>query len=169
VHADPLPVSSSASTSFPLTDDGPQTSIPASTGVYNDTLTVLADPLPGVDPTGHIYAYTSQLDKNMQQTGIIRPANAAAHHIVAANDPRAAAARGILAGAGIGIDDAVNGVYLPAKQNVPNPTGADVHSTLHTDAYYNEVQLRLTRRGNQSVQGILQQIRQELQAGTFPH
>jgi hypothetical protein len=56
VHADPLAVTSSASTSFPLADEGPQTSIPASTGVYNDTLNVLADPLPGVDSTGHIYA-----------------------------------------------------------------------------------------------------------------
>ncbi|RIK26336.1 MAG: hypothetical protein DCC55_40030, partial [Chloroflexi bacterium] len=54
VHADPLPVSSSASTSFPLVDGGPETSIPASTGVFNDTLNVLADPLPGVDPRGHI-------------------------------------------------------------------------------------------------------------------
>ena len=126
-------------------------------------------PLPEVEPSGHVYAYSSRLDRNMQQAGIVRPANAAAHHIVAQNDPRAAAARGVLAGAGIGVDDAVNGVYLPATQNLPNPTGADVHSTLHTDAYYNEVQLRLTRRGNQSVQGVLQQIRKELQAGTFPH
>lgn len=60
VHADPLPVTSSASTSFPLADGGPQTSIPASTGVFNNTLNVLADPLPEVDPTGYIY--TSQND-----------------------------------------------------------------------------------------------------------
>jgi hypothetical protein len=43
-----------SSTSFPLADGGPQTSIPPSTGVYNNTLNLLADPLPGVDPTGHI-------------------------------------------------------------------------------------------------------------------
>jgi hypothetical protein len=169
VHGDPLPVTSSASTSFPLADGGPETSIPASTGLFNDTLNVLADPLPGVDPTGHIYAYTSQLDKNMQAAGIVRPTDTAAHHIVAANDPRAARARGILAGAGIGINDAVNGVYLPANQNAPNPTGANVHSPLHTRRYHQEVETRLLNRGNQSVQSVLQQIRQDLQNGTFPY
>jgi RHS repeat-associated protein len=56
VHADPLPVSSSASTSFPLTDGGPETAIPPSTAADHDRLDVLADPLPGVEPTGHIYA-----------------------------------------------------------------------------------------------------------------
>jgi RHS repeat-associated protein len=48
-----------SSTSFPLADGGPQTSIPPSTGVYNNTLNVLADPLPVVDPTRHIYAASS--------------------------------------------------------------------------------------------------------------
>jgi RHS repeat-associated protein len=61
---DPLPsplesvtgqTSGASSTSFPLADGGPQTSIPASTGVFNNTLNVLAEPLPVVDPTGHIY------------------------------------------------------------------------------------------------------------------
>jgi RHS repeat-associated protein len=63
-QADPLPppleavagqAAGASTTSFPLADGGPQTSIPASTGVYNNTLNVLTDPLPGVDPTAHIY------------------------------------------------------------------------------------------------------------------
>jgi hypothetical protein len=60
VHADPLPVTSSASTSFPLADDGPQTSIPPSTGVYNDTLNILADPLPGVEVGNNIVIANTQ-------------------------------------------------------------------------------------------------------------
>jgi hypothetical protein len=164
----PLPVTASASTSFPLVVQGPETSIPASTGVFNDTLNVLADPLPAVEPTGHVYAYTSQLDKNMQQAGIVRPADTAAHHIVAKNAGGATRSQAILQQAGINVDDAVNGVYLPATQNVPNPTGANVHSTLHTLRYYQEVESRLVNRGNQSVQSVLQQIRQELLNGTFP-
>jgi hypothetical protein len=51
----PLPVAASASTSFPLAVQGPETSVPASTGVFNDTLNVLAEPLPAVEPTGHVY------------------------------------------------------------------------------------------------------------------
>jgi chaperonin cofactor prefoldin len=61
---DPLPAplesvtgqtSGASSTSFPLADSGPETSIPPSTGVYNNTLNVLTEPLPTSDPTGHIY------------------------------------------------------------------------------------------------------------------
>jgi hypothetical protein len=60
----------------------------------------------------------------------------AAHHIVAGGAPDAADARAVLARYGIDINDPVNGVWLPRNLSVPNPGGAAVHSTLHTDNYY---------------------------------
>ena len=53
---------------------------------------------------------SEELDRNMRAAGMTRPPNTATHHIVAWNDPRAAAARAILAAEGIPINDAVNGV-----------------------------------------------------------
>ncbi|MBK8214972.1 MAG: AHH domain-containing protein [Myxococcales bacterium] len=40
---------------------------------------------------------------------------------------------------GIGINDAANGVFLPATRAAPNEAGAAVHSTVHTNAYYQTV------------------------------
>jgi RHS repeat-associated protein len=62
VHADPLPVTSSAGASFPLADGGPQTSVPPSTGVDNDTLNLLADPLPTQQVGGNIVYSDSDSD-----------------------------------------------------------------------------------------------------------
>jgi A nuclease family of the HNH/ENDO VII superfamily with conserved AHH len=68
-----------------------------------------------------------------------RPGGTAAHHIVAGTDPRAAPARKVLKDHGIGINDAVNGVFLPRFESSPNPDGAAVHASVHTDRYYAEV------------------------------
>ena len=54
------------------------------------------------------------LDSNMQAEGVSRPANTAAHHMVASTSPKAASARAQLQSFGIDIHDADNGVYLPA-------------------------------------------------------
>ena len=74
-------------------------------------------------------------------------------------------ARTILDKFGIGIDEAANGVFLPASSS---GTAAN-HSTLHTSTYYRAVNAALdgaTTRGE--VLGILEEIGKALQAGGFP-
>ena len=86
----------------------------------------------------------------------------AAHHIVALTDGRANVSRQILARAGIGVDDVVNGVGLPKT----------FHSHLHTNLYFAEVERRLLNVSNGTgyqIGEVLRSIQQELLAGTFPH
>jgi hypothetical protein len=79
------------------------------------------------------------LGQALEAAGHVRPASSAAHHIVAGNAPAAAQARAVLQRFGIGINDAANGVFLPATRAAPNAAGAAVHSTVHTNAYYQTV------------------------------
>ena len=70
---------------------------------------------------------------------------------------------------GIGINDAVNGVFLPANQATQVIAGETIHSTLHTKEYYdavNEALKMATTR--QEVIDTLQSIGQALQAGDYP-
>ena len=88
------------------------------------------------------------------------------HHIVAGNARGAAESRKILQRFDIDINDATNGVFLPATRASPNPTGAAVHSTLHTKSYYKGVHELLKKaRTRAEAENILQQIRQRLLAG----
>lgn len=66
------------------------------------------------------------------------------------------------------MNDAVNGVYLPANSSVVN-TGSAIHTRVHTDLYYAEVEDRLSRPGPGGVLGELQRIGHELSRGTFPY
>jgi hypothetical protein len=80
-----------------------------------------------------------QLGKALEKAGVERPAGTAAHHIVPTSAAGGEKARQKLASLGIDLNDAVNGVFLPANKSVANPTGAAVHSTLHTTKYYQKV------------------------------
>ena len=79
------------------------------------------------------------LDANLEATGFLRPIQSAAHHIVAGAAPAAAQARAVLQKFGIDINEAANGVFLSASQFSANPTGAAVHASLHSGAYYETV------------------------------
>ncbi|MBK9258447.1 MAG: AHH domain-containing protein [Polyangiaceae bacterium] len=79
------------------------------------------------------------LGRNMKRAGMKRLAGEFAHHIVAHGADKAKDALKILQKFGIGVDDAVNGVYLPGHSKSPNPLGKAVHSKVHTDAYYDAV------------------------------
>jgi hypothetical protein len=98
-----------------------------------------------------------------------RPAGYAAHHIVAGADKRAEIARGILKKFGIGINDAKNGVFLPANQAAQVIAGETIHSTLHTKEHYDAVNdaLMVARTRPQTI-AILRRIGQALQSGNFP-
>jgi len=108
------------------------------------------------------------LGANLEAAGIERPAESAAHHIVAGNASQAAEAREILARAGIDINSASNGVFLPRNLSVANPSGAAVHSIIHTNVYYNAVNvaLRIARPG--MVADTLLDIAEQLLSNTFP-
>jgi hypothetical protein len=75
---------------------------------------------------------------------------------------------GVLKNAGIDINDPVNGVFLPAYANSPNPYGATVHGNLHTDKYYAAVTARLLANPV-GASKVLDDIRRELLNNTFPH
>jgi A nuclease family of the HNH/ENDO VII superfamily with conserved AHH len=111
------------------------------------------------------------LDYNMQLAKITRLPERAAHHIVAGKDPRAAISRAILAREKIDINSAMNGVYLP--RNLSSPCAAEcVHSVIHTDKYYIEVDARLTAaatRGPLAIRPTLVQISLDLLNGVFPY
>ena len=67
---------------------------------------------------------------------------------------------------GIGINEAVNGVFLPATRKSPNPAGAVVHSTLHTKRYFEHVNESLGRLGSRSeVEAVLADLQKRLLAG----
>ncbi|HRI67920.1 MAG TPA: AHH domain-containing protein, partial [Polyangium sp.] len=90
------------------------------------------------------------------------------HHIVAHGDGRAAEARKILAKFKIDVDEAWNGVFLPATKNSPNPTGSVVHSIVHTNKYYDKVEKALMNaKSRKEVIQELLKIRDALENGTF--
>jgi hypothetical protein len=66
----------------------------------------------------------------------------------------------------IGINEAVNGVFLPADLSSANVLGATVHATLHTSKYYSTINAMLQRAtSREEVIAILGVIRDKLLAG----
>jgi hypothetical protein len=109
------------------------------------------------------------LDSNMQDAGITRPADTAAHHIVASTSSKAASARADLQSFGIDINDADNGVYLPRGSASSNPLGMAVHSQVHTNLYYDTVNEMMSwARNANEAQDVLGYIRTQLQSGPWP-
>ena len=88
------------------------------------------------------------------------------HHIVASNAESAAPARAVLERFGIGIDDASNGVFLPANHAAHNPAGRAIHSNLHTRAYYEVTNDALSQASSrEEALEILDNLRQGLLEG----
>jgi ABC-type transporter Mla subunit MlaD len=106
------------------------------------------------------------LGRALEAAGHVRPPGSAAHHIVAGNAEKAAPARAVLDRFGIDINEAANGVFLPASRTAPNAAGSAVHSTLHADEYYqmvNEALSQATTR--QEALQVLDALRQGLLSG----
>ena len=110
----------------------------------------------------------------MKKDGQARVANVCAHHIVASGHPDAYRSRRMLFGWGIGINDADNGVFLPAylSSNVPTLPNAVAHDRLHASARYYlrvEARLRVVDKTSQPAgRGALRKMRGEMVAGSFP-
>jgi hypothetical protein len=145
------------------------------------TLTLPGFPADQPEPTTRIYDFplvqpcledsillSSKLARALEKAGIPRPPNTAAHHIVAENAMRAEEARRILRHFGVDINAAANGVYLPVEQE--GTTSGLYHPSLHSNAYYTEVNDRLRGATSENeVLEILDDIRGELLNGTFPY
>jgi RHS repeat-associated protein len=110
----------------------------------------------------------SELVRNLAANGQIRRAGEAGHHIVARTAERAAFARDKLLDLGIKINDAANGVNLPATRDAVGR--AANHLTLHTKEYYNAVNqaFQNVQTKEQAIE-VLSAIRDRLLSGTFPH
>jgi RHS repeat-associated protein len=129
---------------------------------------------PNVDDTRST-THAEALEANLEREGMPRPPNHEPHHVVASTDPRGARAAEILEEAGIGIDDAANGVWLPrtsAGSKTPRGIQAEAatsHDAVHTDRYYKVLTERLERaREFDLVWEELKAIRLELELGVFP-
>jgi hypothetical protein len=115
-------------------------------------------------------AHRYRLEKALKalKVPILRGPGESLHHIVAWDDDRAKMARGILKKFKIDIDDAANGVFLPATTKSVNPKGAMVHSTLHTDDYYRKVnRALLSAKNRRDAIKKLEEIRESLLKGAY--
>jgi hypothetical protein len=97
----------------------------------------------------------------------VRPAKAAAHHIVALAEPEARPSRLLIFSWGIGINDGDNGVFLPTScVGMPGYPNAAHHSPYHKLAYHLRVLTRLQVANDQpSGRTQLRAIKADLQAG----
>ncbi|MGW1802960.1 polymorphic toxin-type HINT domain-containing protein [Streptomyces sp. NPDC001984] len=133
------------------------------------TYYVLAGETPVLVHNSNCSSNAKILGDNLEASGVTRPADTAAHYIVASTSPKAAAARQQLAKFGIDINDASNGVFLPRGSASANPTGASVHSRIHTDDYYAYVNDLIggARNANEA-RDVLGHLRRQLQGGYWP-
>ncbi|MBR8061020.1 RHS repeat-associated core domain-containing protein [Burkholderia dolosa] len=115
-----------------------------------------------VDPWGWC---SVKLSNNLEKSGVPRPANSAAHHIVGDTAKEAAPARAILAKHGIDVDSELNGVFLPNRNNTDG-LGGILHNGKHPNAYFQKINQLLQDAdlgGKQAVLDQLQTIRETLQ------
>jgi RHS repeat-associated protein len=109
------------------------------------------------------------LGRALEVAGNFRPSKSAAHHIVAGSAKAAAPARAALVKFGIGINEVVNGVFLPKNRLAARGGIAIAHSTTHTKAYYNAVNKLLGQATTrQEVVDSLKYISDKLLNGGFP-
>jgi len=125
-----------------------------------------AQPLDERDKAGGKYPTTdrrgasTQLRERMEKIYGAGPVGHDAHHIVAESDPRGGLARTILLAVGIDVNDGINGAYLPGNRR-DIAREADVrHPGVHTNAYYQEVTLRLAM--SDDIPATLREIHNEL-------
>ncbi len=80
-----------------------------------------------------------KLKRNMEKDGDPSPGkDCVPHHIVPRNAKRMVESRDILQKCGIGLNDAINGVWLP--QSMDSACGKSTyHPTLHTNKYYDKI------------------------------
>lgn len=109
----------------------------------------------------------SQLAQNLARSGQVRRVGEAAHHIVARAAAAAQPARDALQQFGVEVDEAVNGVVLPAVKGYAGQ--AANHLTLHTAKYYQAVNdLVSSAQSREDIMSVLSAIKSQLLSGKFP-
>lgn len=107
-----------------------------------------------------------RLERNLIAAGFKKGPGEVAHHIVPAGAKRAKRARRVLERFKISLDDADNGVFLPATSRSPNPARRAVHSRVHTKDYYQKVNDLLgTARNAEHARQLLHELAEKLLAG----
>ena len=119
-----------------------------------------------VSAKAHRYRLRKALEEKL---GRVMATGESTHHIVALDHELAIKSREILAKFGIDIDDAVNGVFLPAFKKSPNPKGSIVHATLANKKVYYEKVEKALKQAKTPAQAVeqLRKIRKALLDGTF--
>lgn len=109
------------------------------------------------------------LAANLEKSLGPRPPGNHAHHIVPKGMAEAEEAWDVLEQAHIGINDAENGVWLPADYTVANPLTGEVHATIHTSRYVRwvtaELRDALAEGGPGAVAAKLQELRSIIMNG----
>ena len=109
------------------------------------------------------------LGKALEAAGRVRLPRWEAHHIVALKALAAEPAREVLTRFGIGINSAINGVFLPATKAVAGSSNAILHRPMHTEAYYRAVNEALLRaRSRAQAEAILKNVAKQLSSGVAP-
>lgn len=88
-----------------------------------------------------------------------RPLGHEAHHIIPKGMKEAAEARAILEKAGIGINKAENGIWLPKDSSVANPFAGDIHSKVHTSRAIRIMTEQLREGAKQGPDGVRRALR----------
>ncbi len=116
-----------------------------------------------VDPLGWC---SKALGKNLESSGVTRPQNTAAHHVVGDSAKLAAPARAILTKHGIDVDGAANGVFLPNRFNTDASVPGILHNGKHPNSYFESVNEILANAdaagGKDAVLKAIGNIRQKL-------
>ena len=109
------------------------------------------------------------LAANLERSLGPRPPGHHAHHIVPKGMAEAEEAWDILERAHIGINDAENGVWLPADSTVANPATGEIHATIHTRPYVRwvtaELRDALAEGGPEAVAAKLRELRSIIMNG----
>ncbi len=120
-----------------------------------------------IDPLG---LCSKILSSRMANSGIARPANSAAHHIVGDTSKLAEPARKIMAKHKIDIDDPAIGVLLPNRNNTDFDLPGIAHNGKHPNVYFesvNEMIIAADQAGGKPmVMKTLDNIRGELLAAS---
>jgi RHS repeat-associated protein len=96
-----------------------------------------------------------------------------AHHIVPQGMGGAERAREILARAGIDLDSALNGIWLPGNSRVVNVAGTTIHQGVHSREYLAEITRILagaeSAGGAEGVRNALGRLQQSIHEVRLPH
>ena len=117
------------------------------------------NPLTCIDPLGLTSCeLAAAMEAAMKKEGISRPADSAAHHIVAENAKGAEEARKILKEYGIDVNGAENGVFLPTNKNNNGMRGIE-HNGRHPNSYITAVNDRIVKAAKAGGRdGVLEEL-----------